>query len=215
MLGESASQGTTPLRYIIVEGPIGVGKTTLVKRLAELHGARTVLEIFEENPFLADFYSDRDAYAFQTEMFFLLSRYRQQEKFSQDDLFGQMWVSDYLFTKCRLFASLTLNDHELVLYDRMYSILTSQVPKPDCVIYLDAPLDTLLSRIRQRGRDYEKNMDAEYLERLRILYQQFFQHYDETPLLRLDTRDIDFLGDDEALKNVLGQAADAVATFDR
>lgn len=206
---------TTPLRYVIVEGPIGVGKTTMVKRLAEYHKAKTVLEIFEENPFLADFYANRDAYAFQTEMFFLLSRYKQQEKFSQDDLFGQMWVSDYLFTKCRLFASLTLSDHELVLYDRMYSILSTQVPKPDCVIYLDAPLDTLLGRIRQRGRDYEKNMDAEYLDRLRVLYQQFFQHYDETPMLRIDTRDTDFLHDDDAIAGVLGQAAEAVKAFER
>ena len=214
MLGEDQGR-TTPLRYVIVEGPIGVGKTTLVKRLAEFHRARTVLEIFEENPFLADFYSNRDAYAFQTEMFFLLSRYKQQEKFAQDDLFGQMWVSDYLFTKCRLFASLTLSDHELVLYDKMYSILSTQVPKPDCVVYLDAPLDTLLSRIRQRGRDYEKNMDAEYLERLRVLYQQFFQHYDETPMLHVDTRDIDFLRDDNALSSLLDHAADAVGSFER
>lgn len=194
------------LRYIVVEGPIGVGKTTLVTKLAKSQNAKTVFEIFEENPFLADFYSDRDRYAFQTEMFFLLSRYKQQEAFAQDDLFRKMSVSDYLFTKSRLFASLTLTDHELVLYDRMYSILSTHVPKPDCVIYLDAPLDVLLSRIRKRGRDYEKNMDQQYLERLRVLYGQFFQHYDETPMLKVDTSELDFTSEDDAVAKVLADA---------
>src|SRR5690606_12825102 len=122
-------------RYIIIEGPVGVGKTTLVNRLAERFHARTVLEIFEENPFLANFYKDRSRYAFQTEMFFLLSRYRQQEEFAQADLFSRLSISDYLFVKCRLFASLTLSDHELTLYDRMYSILSAQIPVPDVVIH--------------------------------------------------------------------------------
>lgn len=195
-------------RYIVIEGPIGVGKTTLVTKLAERYRARTVLEVFEENPFLADFYADRDRYAFQTEMFFLLSRYRQQENFAQDDLFGQMSVSDYLFTKCRLFASLTLSDHELTLYDRMYSILSTQVPKPDVVVHLNAPLDTLLGRIRKRGRSYERNMDPEYLERLRSLYVQFFQHYEHTPLLNLDTSDVDFTQDDAAIEHVMTLATE-------
>lgn len=201
------------LRYIVVEGPIGVGKTTLVTKLAKSQNARTVFEIFEENPFLADFYADRGRYAFQTEMFFLLSRYKQQEVFAQDDLFRKMSVSDYIFTKSRLFASLTLNDHELVLYDRMYSILSIQVPKPDCVIYLDAPLEVLLKRIKKRGRDYEKNMDHKYLDRLRVLYGQFFQHYDETPMLGVDTSEIDFTSDDNAVAEVLRAANRAVEEF--
>ena len=200
-------QRDTP-RYIVIEGPIGVGKTTLVTKLAERYNARTVFEVFEENPFLADFYSNRDQYAFQTEMFFLLSRYRQQEQFAQDDLFGGLSVSDYLFTKCRLFASLTLSDHELTLYDRMYSILSTQVPQPDVVIHLNAPLDTLLGRIRKRGRAYERNMDPEYLERLRSLYVQFFQHYEQAPLLNLDTSDVDFTQDDEAIENVMRRATE-------
>ena len=198
------SRRDTP-RYIVIEGPIGVGKTTLVTKLAERYDARRVLEIFEENPFLANFYQDRDRFAFQTEMFFLLSRYRQQEEFAQDDLFGRMAVSDYLFTKCRLFASLTLSDHELSLYDRMYSILTTQVPKPDVVVHLHAPLDVLLGRIKQRGRSYEKGMDPDYLERLRGLYQQFFAHYDETPMLDIDTSDVNFAEDDSAVENLMDQ----------
>ncbi len=193
-------------RYIVVDGPIGVGKTTVVTRLAEKFRARTVLEIFEENPFLANFYSDRDRYAFQTEMFFLLSRYRQQEDFAQEDLFGRLAVSDYLFIKCRLFASLTLSDHELSLYDRMYTILTTQVPKPDVVIHLTAPLDVLLGRIQKRGRSYEQNMDPEYLDRLRSLYVQFFQHYEDTPLLEIDTSDVDFSQDPTALEDLMNQA---------
>lgn len=198
-------------RYIVVEGPIGVGKTTLVNKLAEAFDGRTVLEIFEENPFLADFYGDRDRYAFQTEMFFLLSRYRQQEDFAQDDLFTALSVSDYLFTKCRLFASLTLSDHELALYDRMYTILSEQVPKPDIVVHLHAPLDVLLGRIQKRGRSYEQDMDAEYLDRLRSLYQQFFSHYDETPLLEVDTSDIDFSKDESAVENLMDEIARAYA----
>lgn len=200
-------QRDTP-RYIVIEGPIGVGKTTLVTKLAERFEARTVLEVFDENPFLADFYSDRDAYAFQTEMFFLLNRYRQQEQFAQDDLFGGLSVSDYLFTKCRLFASLTLSDHELSLYDRMYSILSTQVPTPDVVVHLNAPLDVLLGRIRTRGRTYERNMDTGYLERLRSLYVQFFQHYEQAPLLDLDTSDIDFTQDEQAVEHVMQRATE-------
>jgi deoxyadenosine/deoxycytidine kinase len=198
-------------RYIVVEGPIGVGKTTLVNNLSQAFDGRTVLEIFEENPFLADFYGDRDRFAFQTEMFFLLSRYRQQEKFAQPDLFNSLTVSDYLFTKCRLFASLTLSDHELALYDRMYTILSEQVPRPDVVVHLHAPLDVLLGRIEKRGRSYEQGMDPEYLDRLRSLYQHFFSHYDETPLLEVDTSDVDFSQDEQAVNDLMDQIADVFA----
>jgi len=190
-------------RYIVVEGPIGVGKTTLVRRLSERYRAHTVLEVFEENPFLAQFYEDPKRYAFQTEMFFLLSRYRQQESFAQGDLFAEMHVSDYLFVKSRLFASLTLSEHELALYDRMYTILTDQVPKPDVVIHLHAPLETLLERINTRGRPYEQQFDAEYLERLRTLYHNFFAHYEATPLLEIDTSETDFSADDTAVEDLM------------
>ncbi len=196
-------------RYIVIEGTMGVGKTTLVNRFAERYDSHTVLEIFEENPFLANFYEDRDAYAFQTEMFFLLSRYRQQEDFAQTDLFGRMSISDYLFVKCRLFASLTLSDHELALYDRMYSILCTQVPAPDVVVHLHAPLDTLLERIKKRGRSYEKDIDEDYIARLRRLYYNFFSHYDDTPLIEVDTKDVDFSKDDQAVEDLMGQIRQA------
>ncbi len=186
-------------RYIVVEGPIGVGKTTLVRRLSERFNARTVLEIFEENPFLASFYDDPTRHAFQTEMFFLLSRYRQQEEFAQTDLFSSAHVSDYLFVKCRLFAGLTLNDHELALYDRMYNILTTQVAAPDVVVHLRAPVEVLLERIQMRGRDYEQKMDPAYLERLSGLYHNYFAHYDDAPLVDVDASEVNYATDDDAV----------------
>jgi deoxyadenosine/deoxycytidine kinase len=210
--------------YIVVEGPIGVGKTTLVNQFAKHYDAHTVLEVFEENPFLADFYEDSEQYAFQTEMFFLLSRYRQQEEFAQTDLFSPLSVSDYLFVKSRLFASLTLNDHELALYDRMYDILTEQVPEPDAVVHLHAPLETLLERIEQRGRPYEQDIDPEYLERLRSLYLNFFDHYDDAPLIEVDTTEVDFSQNDQAVQNLMericrvyqaANASPAAIEFDR
>ncbi len=182
---------TSP-RYIVVEGVIGVGKTTLVRARAERLDARTVYEVFEENPFLAGFYEDRARYAFSTEMFFLLSRFNQQEVFAQEDLLQQFAVSDYLFAKCRLFSTITLSDAEMKLFDRVYEILSRQVPRPDLVIYLHAPVDTLLQRIRDRGRDYEASMDADYIAELDQRYRELFSHYDEAPVLSLDTRDVDF-----------------------
>jgi deoxyadenosine/deoxycytidine kinase len=190
-------------RYIVVEGPIGVGKTTLVRRLSERFNARTVLEIFEENPFLASFYDDPTRHAFQTEMFFLLSRYRQQEEFAQTDLFSSAHVSDYLFVKCRLFAGLTLNDHELALYDRMYNILTTQVAAPDVVVHLRAPVEVLLERIQMRGRDYEQKMDPAYLERLSALYHNYFAHYDDAPLVDVDASEVNYAQDDDALDELV------------
>lgn len=190
-------------RYIVVEGVIGVGKTTLVRRLSERLNARTVLEVFEENPFLADFYSDRDRYAFQTEMFFLLSRYRQQENFAQEDLFARFSVSDYLFHKCRIFASLTLTPDELTLFDRVYGILSANVPKPDLVVYLHAPVDTLMERISRRGREYERHIERDYLSHLVGLYTDVFSNYTETALLTVDTQDVNFSEDPAAVDALL------------
>jgi len=178
-------------RYIVVEGVIGVGKTTLVEGLARRLSARTVYEVFEENPFLNAFYSDPERFAFPTEMFFLLSRFGQQETFAQGDLLRAYAVSDYLFQKCRIFAAETLGDAELALFDRVYEILIRQIPKPDVVVYLRAPVDTLMARIAARGRSYESTMDPDYLARLDERYSTFFRQYDDAPVLTLDTTDLD------------------------
>ena len=179
-------------RYIVVEGPIGVGKTALTRALAKRFGARTVFEIVEENPFLASFYQDRNKYAFQTQLFFLLSRFKQQQ-----ELFSQVTVSDYLFAKDRIFASITLDPNELALYERVYEHLGPRVMKPDLVIYLQARLDVLLGRIRKRGREFERKFDSEYLAELSRTYNDFFHRYDETPLLVINTSDIDFVESDK------------------
>ena len=179
-------------RYIVVEGVIGVGKTTLVRALAERLNARTVYEVFDENPFLESFYSDRQRYAFPTEIFFLLSRFNQQEVFAQEDLLQRYAVSDYLFEKCRLFSSITLTDAEMALFDRVYEILRRQVPKPDVVVHLHAPLDVLEARIRSRGRDYERDMDRDYLAQLDGRYREMFARYEDAPVVSVDTTNVDF-----------------------
>ena len=180
-------------RYIVVEGPIGVGKTALTRALAKRFSARSVVELVEENPFLASFYQDRNKYAFQTQLFFLLSRFKQQQELFQQELFSQATVSDYLFAKDRIFASITLDPNELALYERVYEHLGPRVMKPDLVIYLQARLDVLLARIRKRGREFERKFDPEYLAELSRTYNDFFHRYDETPLLVINTSDIDFV----------------------
>ncbi|HET9751318.1 MAG TPA: deoxynucleoside kinase [Myxococcales bacterium] len=190
-------------RYIVVEGPIGVGKTSLTRALSKRFGARTVLEVVEENPFLASFYQDRNKFAFQTQLFFLLSRFKQQQELFQQDLFSQVTVSDYLFAKDRIFASITLDPNELVLYERVYEHLGPRVMKPDLVIYLQARLEVLLSRIKKRGRDFERKFDAEYLAELSRTYNDFFHRYDETPLLIINTSDIDFVESDEDFEELI------------
>src|SRR5438477_12589515 len=152
-----------PHRYIAVEGPIGVGKTTLTRALAKRFSGRTIFEVVEENPFLASFYQDRNKFAFQTQLFFLLSRFKQQQELHQQDLFNQLTVSDYLFAKDRIFASITLDPNELSLYERIYQMLGPRVMKPDLVIYLQARLEVLLARIKKRGREFERKFDADYL----------------------------------------------------
>ena len=190
-------------RYIVIEGPIGVGKTTLVQKLAQKRNARLVLEIFEENPFLPKFYLDRARYAFQTEMFFLLSRYRQQADLLQQDLFARHTFSDYLFVKTRLFAGLTLTDDELTLYDRVYTLLEAQVTKPDLVIYLHTTVDMLLERIKRRGRVMEKTIESQYLEDLSQIYANFFRDYDDSPLLTVDAGAFNFADDPAAIDQLL------------
>ncbi len=197
-----------PWRYIVVEGVIGVGKTSLTKLLATRLGGRLNLEVVEENPFLAKFYRDREAYAFQTQIFFLLSRYRQQQGLVQQDLFSQTLVSDYLFAKDRIFANLNLADDELVLYGQLATILEQRVLKPDLVIYLQARTEMLQQRIRWRGRAFEQDMDEGYLEALNGAYSYFFHHYKDAPLLVVNTDNLDFVnvpGDFDLLLEQLGE----------
>jgi deoxyadenosine/deoxycytidine kinase len=179
-------------RYIVIEGPIGVGKTTLTKALAKRFAARTVFEIVEENPFLASFYQDRNKFAFQTQLFFLLSRFKQQQELFQPDLFAQVTLSDYLFAKDRIFASITLDANELSLYERIYQHLGPQVVRPDLVVYLQARQEVLLQRIRKRGREFERRFDADYLAELSRGYGDFFHRYTDTPLLVVNASEVDY-----------------------
>ena len=178
--------------YIVVEGPIGVGKTTLVAALAERLRARTVFELFEENPFLADFYRDRARYALPTEMYFLLNRFKQQDLFAQEDLLQRHAVSDYLFDKCRLFAEVTLGPLELAVFRQTYAILSRNVPTPDAVVHLHAPVRVLVDRIAQRGRDFEAQIHASYLAALDQRYWRLFADYTAAPVVSVDTTGVDF-----------------------
>jgi len=180
-------------RYIVIEGPIGVGKTSLAKLLAKEFNARCVLEKVEENPFLPHFYQDRKKYAFQAQIFFLLNRFQQQKEIAQLDLFNQVTLCDYLFEKDKLFATLNLNDDELALYDQIFQLLNIQLSTPDLVIFLQAKPDVLLHRIRSRNNPYEKEIDFDYLKSLTDAYNYYFFHYDQTPLLVVNTSEIDFV----------------------
>lgn len=182
------------LRYVTVEGCIGVGKTTLTHLLTQYLRAKPVLEIVEENPFLPDFYKDQVAHAFKTQMFFLLSRFKQQEALQQGDLFDGVVVSDYLFAKDRIFAELTLSPSEMGLYDQIFRALSQRIRQPDLVIYLHAPMDVILERIARRGRSFEKDIDRGYLESLVDAYSRFFTDYDQAPVLMIDTSDLNFPG---------------------
>lgn len=180
-------------QYIAIEGVIGAGKTSLARMLAERLNASLLLEEVEENPFLPLFYEDPARYAFQNQVFFLLSRFRQQEELVQADLFRSTVVSDYLFAKDAIFAHLTLNDAETALYDRLAGLLASRVVRPDLVIYLQNNTDRLMQHIRLRGLDYERNIGLDYLQKLNEAYNHFFFHYTEAPLLVVNASRIDFV----------------------
>ncbi len=190
---ESARVSVSENRYLVIEGVIGAGKTSLARMLSDRLGAKLVLEEVEENPFLKDFYRDRDRYAFQTQMHFLFSRYQQQRSLRQTDLFSDKLVADYLFQKDRIFASLNLVDKELALYERLVGWLELDVVNPDVVVYLQASTDTLMERITRRNRTFERDMDRAYIERLNEAYNHYFFHYHETPLLVVNTNAIDFV----------------------
>jgi deoxyadenosine/deoxycytidine kinase len=181
-----------PWQHIAVEGPIGVGKTSLVTLLAKRFRGTKILEDVD-NPFLDDFYKDKRGAAFRCQLFFLLSRYDQQRSIAQGDLFTELLLTDYTFPKDKLFAYLTLDDSELMIYNRLYDLLYETVPKADLVIYLQGNLDTLLRRIKRRGRAYEKSISPQYLQELSEAYSHYFYRYEETPLLVVNTNDIDFV----------------------
>lgn len=167
--------------------------------------AQIVLEAFEDNPFLERFYSDRDRYAFQTQLCFLMSRFHQQQELAQTDLFRPSILADYHLLKDRIFARLTLRDDELSLYDRIFNSLEAHILQPDVLVYLTARQEVLLERIRKRGRSYEANFDPEYLLNLSELYEHYFAHYEKTPLLRLDTSDLDCVSSDETIEAIYAQ----------
>jgi len=190
-------------RYIAIEGPIGVGKSSLADLLAQKMGGRTLLEEVDSNPFLSSFYGDIKKYAFQTQLFFLLSRYQQQKEMFQAELFSSTVVSDYLFAKDRIFAYLNLDENELGLYEQVYRLLDTRIPKPDLVIYLQASTDVLLDRIRIRNKDYEKGVREDYLTKLIDAYNRYFFYYNETPLLVVNTTEIDFVNNAADLANLV------------
>ena len=186
------SEGDVKLRHVAIDGPIGVGKTSLVELLARrFHGTQVLEDV--ENPFLADFYRRRKGAAFQTQLFFLLSRYQQQMEIAQIDLFTTLVLADYHFPKDKIFACLNLDDSELLIYDKLYSLLADSVPKPDLVIYLQGSLETCMRRVKRRLKSNEKGITPEYVAQLIEAYNYYFYHYEETPLLVVDTNEIDFV----------------------
>jgi deoxyguanosine kinase len=201
------SSGRLQFRYIAVEGAIGAGKTTLAERIGTRLDATVVLED-TENPFLADFYADRPGAALQAQLFYLLSRHRQQTALRQADLFSQATVADYLFDRDKIFAYLNLDDNELFIYQRLYELLARDVPLPDLVVYLQTPTDVLLRRLRARRSDPETTSlepDADYLKELNEAYHHFFFHYNATPLLVVETTELDSDASEEALDDLIKQ----------
>ena len=190
-------------KYIVVEGPIGVGKTSLAKILANEFQARMIFERIEDNPFLPKFYQSRETYAFQNQTFFLLNRYQQQMELAQHDLFNQNAIADYLFAKDQIFATLTLSAEELSLYQQIYALLNTRVPKPDMVVYLQARPEVLYKRVKKRDKKYERSVTFDYLAEVAQAYNQFFFHYDETPLLVVNTSEIDFVASSKDLADLI------------
>ena len=199
----------TPHRYVVVEGPIGVGKTSLARQLAQSFGSELLLEQDQENPFLERFYRNPRAAAFQTQLYFLFQRARQLQEMRQQDLFERVRVADYLLDKDRLFARLTLDDEEFALYEQVYARLAIDAPVPDLVVYLQAPVDVLLERIARRGIAYEQGIERRYLERLVESYARFFLEYDVAPVLIVNAAEIDPVGNESDYAGLLAEIARA------
>lgn len=191
--------------FIAIEGVIGAGKTTLANLLSQHVDGRLILEEFEENPFLDKFYEDRERYAFQTQLTFLASRFQQQQNIFNKDLFQSVNISDYIFDKDRIFARINLNGDELALYDRIFNIMSLKAPKPDLVIYLQSSLDRLLYNIEKRDRPYERNIDPDYLGELNDAYNHFFHHYTQSPLIIVNSTDIDFVSNQDHFNYIYSQ----------
>jgi deoxyadenosine/deoxycytidine kinase len=185
------------IRYVAIEGVIGAGKTSLAQKLCDKLSGNLILEQFEENPFLGKFYDDRKRFAFQTQMFFLIDRYKQQLQLNQQELFSKYIVSDYIFEKDKIFAYLNLSGEEIKLYESIFPLLEREIPKPDLVIYLQASLDRLTANIKMRGRQIEKNITRQYLVELSEAYNNFFFKYNTTPLLIVNTSEIDFVNNED------------------
>jgi len=189
--------------YIVVEGPLGVGKSSFSQLLAERINGEAILEDTEENPFLAKFYKDPKRFAFQAQIFFTLRRFQKQEEINQIDLFKRVVVSDFLFEKDRLFARYNLGDKEFFLYEQLFNLLKGRILKPDLVIFLQAKTDVLKERIEKRKRDYEKSITIKYLDRINQAFNDFFFHYNETPLLVINASEIDFVNVPSDLDNLI------------
>ncbi|MFM8874723.1 MAG: deoxynucleoside kinase [Anaerolineae bacterium] len=198
--------------YIAIEGVIGVGKTTLARLLQPAFDAEVLLEVFEENPFLSDFYSDRARYAFQTQIFFLLSRYHQQNNNVPNILAnGKSLISDYTFAKDALFAGINLKGDELNMYHKVHDALGEKIPKPNLLVYLQATTDTLMSRIAFRDRPYERQMERAYIDELNVAYDEFFSKpFDHTPILKIDTNDLNIIQNAEHIKLIENRIHEAL-----
>jgi deoxyadenosine/deoxycytidine kinase len=191
------------LNYIAIEGPIGVGKTSLANLLSKRLSAKLILEKFEDNPFLSEFYDDPARFAFQTQLFFLLQRYQQQQDIRQVDMFHNLLISDYMFIKDRLFASLNLDDKEMNLYDSIANMMERNVINPDLIIYLQADTSTLMKNIDKRGRGFENNISYDYINALNEIYTEYFFRYNDTPLVIINTNNIDFVNNADDLEQVI------------
>jgi len=193
------------IKYIAIEGVIGAGKTTLAKMLSKKLAANLIIEEFEDNPFLEKFYKDKRQYAFQTQMFFLITRYKQHEKLNQENLFTEFLVSDYIFEKDRIFAYMNLSGEELKLYETLFPMLNKEIRKPDVVVYLQSSVERLMQNIRIRSRKIEKDLSLSYLQDLSIAYNDYFFKYSTTPLLIVNTTEIDFVENSEDFEELYKQ----------